>query len=178
MDFGFPAMLAILFMQADAGLLKQSLLVCMIHELGHGIAMCLTKAGIQEIRLYAVGIRMKTNAGLLSDSKLLAVYLSGPLMNLLCAVLFRNFNADISALHLEMGLFNLLPYRILDGGAVCGVLLENRISLLRLCSIFCLILSAGSIFCLYCWKIQNPVLYLMAVYLAFSEFTVDKFPSL
>jgi len=178
MDFSFPAMLAVLFLQSDADLLKQAFLVCLIHELGHGLAMCLTKSGIQEIRLYAVGIRMKTNACLLPDGKLLAVFLSGPVMNLICAVLFRNVSPVTAVLHLGMGLFNLLPYRILDGGAVLEALLENRPVLLMIRSIFCMILSAVSIFYLYCLKIQNPSLYLTAVYLAFSEFAVDKSPSL
>ena len=177
-DFSFPAMLAILFLQADAGLLKQAFLVCLIHELGHGLAMCLTESGIREIRFYASGIRMKTKACLLSDGKLLAIYLSGPLMNLICAVLFRNVSPLTAVLHLGMGVFNLLPYRILDGGAVLETFLENRPVCLKIRSIFCIILSAVSVSCLYCLKIQNPSLYLTAVYLAFSEFAVDKSPSL
>jgi len=174
MDFGFPAMLAVLFLQADAGLLKQSLLVCLIHELGHGLAMCLTGAGIREIRLYSAGIQMKTDACLLSDGRMLAVCLSGPVLNLLCAVLFRNVSPVTAVLHLGMGVFNLLPYRILDGGAVLETLLENRPVLLKMRSIFCVMLSAVSLICLHCLQMQNPALYLMAVYLAFSEMTVDK----
>ena len=134
MDFSFPAMLAVLFLQ--------------------------------------------TNACLLSDGKLLAVYLSGPLMNLFCAVLFWNCSPVTAVLHLGMGMFNLLPYRILDGGAVLEAVLENRPALLMIRSIFCMILSAVSVFYLYCLKIQNPSLYLTAVYLAFSEFAVDKCHSL
>ena len=178
MDFSFPAMLAILFLQSDADLLKQAFLVCLIHELGHGLVMCLTESGIREIRFYASGIRMKTNACLLSDGKMLAVYFSGPLMNLICAVLLRNISPVTAVLHLGMGIFNLLPYRILDGGAILETFFENRPVFLKIRSIFCMMLSAVSVFCLYYWKIENPVLYLTAVYLAFSEIAVDKCLSL
>lgn len=173
-DFSFPAMLLIIFMQADDNFIKQSLFVCLVHELGHGIAMCLTDSGIREIRFYSAGIRMETASGLLCMGQVLTICFSGPLMNLLCAGLYWNFSLETAILHLCMGIFNLLPFRILDGGAALECLFENQTEILQIRKFFCLILSAVIIFLLYCCKIENPALYLTAVFLAISEFSVDK----
>ena len=40
MDFGFPAMLSILCMQSEG--VFEILMVCLLHELGHGVAMALS----------------------------------------------------------------------------------------------------------------------------------------
>jgi len=173
MDFSFPAMLLMLFMQSD-NMIKQSVLVCLIHELGHGIAICLTNAGLREIRFYAAGIRIMTASGLLSTGQVLAVCLSGPVLNLLCALLYQNLDPETAFLHFSMGIFNLLPFRILDGGAVLECLFETSTQALQIRKIFCLILSCVIIFLLYCYKFENPALYLPVICLAFSEFTVDK----
>ena len=174
MDFSFPAMLLMLFMQTDNQVIRQSLLVCLIHELGHGLAICLTNAGIREIRFYAAGIRMETASGLLRTGQVLVICLSGPLMNLFCAVLYWKISPETAAVHLGMGMFNLFPFRILDGGAAIECLFENRAEILQIRKIFCIMLSAVSIFLLYCWNFENPALYLMAGFLAISEFAVDK----
>ena len=173
-DFGFPAVIAFLFLYPDDGLTKQMLLVSLIHELGHGLAICLTKSGLREIRFYAAGIQMKTNACLLTAGQILAVCLSGPLMNLLCAALFWKLDSVTAFLHLGTGVFNLLPYRILDGGAALETLLELNPELLQIRKIFCLMLSVSGIFLLFLYEIRSPALFLMLVYLAVSEFSVDK----
>ena len=107
-EFSFPAVLACLFLQSDSEILKQSFFVCLIHELGHGIVMTLAGTGIREIRFYAAGIRMTANTCLLSTFQMLAVYFSGPLVNLLCAVFFWKYQPVTAILHFSMGLFNLL----------------------------------------------------------------------
>ena len=70
MDFGFPAMLSILCMQSEG--VFEILMVCLLHELGHGVAMALSGAGLQEIRLYAAGIQMRTNTILFAFSSITA----------------------------------------------------------------------------------------------------------
>ena len=178
MDFGFPAMLALIFLQIGQDLVKQGLAVCLVHELGHGIAMCLTGAGLQEIRLYAAGIQMRTNTCLLRTGQALCISLSGPLINLLCAFLLRHVQPLTAVLHLSMGIFNLLPYQILDGGTALQCLFENYQRIIRILHGFCILLSGAAAFVLYSYHIQNPMLYIMLIYLAVSEIPVDKFPSL
>lgn len=174
MDFGFPAVLALLFLQNNQMFLKQWLKVCFVHELGHGLAMCLTGAGIREIRLYAAGIQLKTNNCLFTVGQTLWIYVSGPLMNLLFAYLLREIQPLDAVLHLGMGLFNLLPYQMLDGGTALQCIFGMRQQVLEFRRIFCIILSMILLSLLYWNRIENPTLYMMLIYLAFSEILVDK----
>lgn len=174
MDFGFPAMMALAFLQSESDFILRIMIVCFLHELGHSLVMCLTGAGVREIRLHASGIQMTANTCLLGTGQALCIYLSGPLVNLLFAVLLWKIRPETAVLHFSMGIFNLLPYKILDGGAGIRCLWENKSEFLQIVSIFCVLLSITVILTGYCYKIQNPIIYLMAVYLAISEFVVDK----
>ncbi|MBR6617328.1 MAG: hypothetical protein IKL00_05575 [Oscillospiraceae bacterium] len=176
LDFGFPAMLAILYLHADGQLLLQTLSVCMLHEIGHGIAMILTGAGIREVHLHAAGMQMRTYPHLLSKPRELAVLLSGPLVNFLASwLLYFCFGwCDAAVLHLGMGLFNLLPFSVLDGGSAIACLSEGKPCLLRMQTVLCSYLSASAvIFALY-FGIRNPCIYLMCIYLSVAQLKVDK----
>ncbi len=176
MDFGFPAVLALLCLTGDGGFLLQTLAVCMIHEIGHGIAMILTRAGIREIRFYAAGIQMWTHAAALPKRKELLILVSGPCMNFGAALLlhFLQCEGDAAALHLCMGIFNLLPYAVLDGGSALRYLLAEHPQLLRLQTVLCVLLSAAAVVLLAVYRVKNPFLPLMAVYLAGAQLRVDK----
>ena len=162
-DFGFPAVVLLLLLWGDGTLLRQAAGVCLLHEMGHALAMCLSGAGIREIRFYAAGIQLRTHTVMLSRGALLLLYLSGPAVNLLCAVLFRGSQTGL--LHLCMGVFNLLPFRILDGGAALHCLTEGRAeTVLR---VVCLLLSAAGAAAGI--RTGNPAVWGMAVYLAIQE---------
>lgn len=178
MDFSFPAVLALLFLQSESEFMKETFFVCLIHELGHGIVMTLTGAGIREIRFYAAGIRMTANTCLLNTFQMSAIYFSGPFVNLLCAFFFWKHQPVTAFLHFSIGMFNLLPYRILDGGAALESLFETRSDLLQIRNKFCILLSISAFFLLNFYKIHSPMLILMITYLTFSEISVDKFRSL
>ena len=77
-------------------------------------------------------------------------------------------------LHLGMGLFNLLPYRILDGGSALRCLLILHSSALRILSACNVLLSIAFVILGMHWRIGNPALYAMLVYLAVMELQVDK----
>ena len=164
MDFGFPAMLALLLLSGERDFLLQTLLVCVVHECGHGIAMCLTGAGLREVRFCGAGVQMRTGTAVLSRGRLLCIYLSGPAVNLLCAALLRTLSPETAALHLCMGVCNLLPFRVLDGGAALRVFTDGRWLCIG-CTALAILLTAG----LMLAKITNPFLYLLAVYLAAAE---------
>lgn len=170
LDFGFPAMLAIVFLRSEQDFMKQMLLVSLIHELGHGLVMCLTGAGVREICFHASGVRMVTNHWLLCPGQAFWIYLSGPLVNLLCAWMFWNFAPELALLHLCMGVFNLLPYRILDGGALLRDVLGQSPEALNILKIFCILLSMMACCVGYLRGVYNSLWYLMAVDLAVSEF--------
>jgi len=176
MDFGFPAMIAVLFLYADAVFLRQTFAVCMIHELGHGAAMLLTGAGIREIHLYAAGVQMRTHSQLLSKSKEMLIVLSGPCMNFAVALLLgmQHGWCEISLLHLGMGLFNLLPYSVLDGGSAIACLSAGKPRILRMQTVLCIFLSAAFAFFSLYLGIRNPCIYLMCLYLSVTQLRVDK----
>ena len=160
-DFGFPAMLAIVLLSGDASFLLRILLVCVLHECGHGIAMCLTGAGLREIRFCGTGIQMTAGSSVLSQLRMLCISLAGPAVNLLCAAFCA---PDTAVLHLCMGLFNLLPYRCLDGGTAIRIFHDSR----KL-TIACVILSVLLFLLLLLYHIRNPLLYLLLVYLTIQE---------
>ena len=169
MDFGFPAMLSILCMQSEG--VFEILMVCLLHELGHGVAMALSGAGLREIRLYAAGIQMRTNTILLQTWQLLFIYLSGPFVNLLFAYWLRG--TETGMLHLLMGCFNLLPFRTLDGGTAIRCILGMHDKLCQALTIFCEALATVIFLLLLWYRVENPSLYMMVIYLAVAEL-VDK----
>lgn len=173
LDFGFPAVLCIAFLWGDGMFLAQCMTVCIVHELGHGLAMWATHAGVREIRFHAAGLQMRTHTACLSKASLLCIYLSGPAVNLVLAGLFQHVRPETALLHLCMGCFNLLPYRVLDGGAALGCLLEDCPRVKGILHGVCACLSVGIVLVLWQYGLRNPALYLMAVYLGIAEL-IDK----
>ncbi len=163
-------MLALLLLSGRE-LLAQTFAVCLLHELGHAAAMVLTGAGLREIRLYAAGVQLRTSAALLSPGQELWILLSGPAMNFLSAgILSLTGGApQLAALHLLMGLFNLLPYRILDGGSALRCLLWKHPAALRVLTLCCILLSVTLGALLMVSHIGNPALYAMLAYLTLME---------
>lgn len=171
-DFGFPAVLALILLAADRSFLLKVLAVCLLHECGHGIAMWLTGAGLREIRLCGAGMQLRTRTAVLSRFAQNLIYLAGPAVNLLFGVLLWTFQKELAILHLCMGTFNLLPYECLDGGAILGNLAGDRAKLL---SIGCVMLSGIFVIFLIWQQIRNPLLYLMLGYLAVNELRKKDF---
>lgn len=175
-DFGFPAVVSLLFLQNDAALLRLTFGVCLLHEIGHGIAMALTGAGIREIRFHATGVQMRTNTVFMTKKREIFVILSGPCTNFAAALLLYKLGgwSDAVFLHLGMGAFNLLPFSVLDGGSMLACVFAGNTLFLRLQTILCILFSAGiSLFLAY-HRIANPFLYLMCFYLAAVQLRVDK----
>ena len=164
MDFGFPAMLALVLLAGDKPFLLQTLAVCILHECGHGIAMCLTGAGLREIRFCGAGVQMTVGTAVLTRSRQLCISLAGPFVNLVCAAVLAGFRPEIAGLHLCMGLFNLLPYRCLDGGTAIRLFRDSPAL-----SVACFALSAVIFAGLLAAHVRNPLLYCLLFYLTISE---------
>lgn len=163
-DFGFPAMLALVLLSAEKPFLLQTLVVCVLHECGHGIAMCVTGAGLREIRLCGAGVQMVTGTAVLSRIRMLCISLAGPAVNLLCAAIFSQIAPEVSALHLCFGIFNLLPYRCLDGGTALRLWWDSQTL-----TWLCYLLTAALLAVLLYLRIHNPILYLLLAYLMINE---------
>lgn len=123
--FSFFAFNALIFLLRDGILIMNFYTVCAVHEAGHIIAAVLSGRRIISADISGFGIRMQTRQNRLSSvSEELFVLLSGPGANLLLYLLMNTLSCGGSfpILNLAAAVYNLLPYRQLDGGALIDVL--------------------------------------------------------
>ncbi len=107
--------------------------VCGLHESGHFAAMQLCGVRVREIRFSGTGIRIITRkSGAEPLVKSLFVLLSGPAVNILMYMLLKERLPDTALMSLGAGIYNLLPYSCLDGGAVLELLILGNIHERRL----------------------------------------------
>ena len=137
-------------MLRDERAVLNAAVVCGLHEWGHLAAMAVFGKRIKKVRLSGFGICISTKknpAEPLHES--LAVLLAGPAVNILFYFLLRESAPDTALLSLGAGLYNLLPYSQLDGGAVLETLITGRIherGLRRFLGLLRLALTAASAF--------------------------------
>lgn len=97
-------------------LLPAAICAAAAHELGHWMAIRAMGGRASKLRLTAVGAELQV-VGALSYQGELICALAGPLTNLLLAFVSANVGWMVFAgLNLALGLFNLLPLGVLDGG--------------------------------------------------------------
>lgn len=125
--FSFLLFNALLFMFRDSRLIFGFYASCAVHELGHIAAIRLTGGEVRGIELNCFGIRISASPSA-KVSNGVFVLLSGPAVNLLLyAVLtFAGLNGYTSGFCLAEGIFNLLPFGFLDGGAALDLLVEGH----------------------------------------------------
>ena len=102
-----------------------ALAACLLHELGHYLAIRLAGGDVKLVRLTAIGAEMVL-ARPLSYVREGTAALAGPLTNLLLAGLFCRWQWGqlFAGLNLILGCFNLLPVGRLDGGRLAFCLLS------------------------------------------------------
>ena len=136
----------------------------LLHELGHLAAMGLFHRSVRSVALCGAGTLFTPAEQYGAYWQDIVVSLSGPAVNLVLGGIFLSLDrtSAFGMLHLGLGLFNLLPYANLDGGAVCGSILsicgvlpdqkrrvQNRVSVvisLLLAAVYCcveLVTAAG-----------------------------------
>ncbi len=118
-----------------SGLMIFGVLSAIIHELGHIIAMIMQKNYIKEIRFgfFSVDI-IDSNRVLLNYNKSIFVLLSGSMINFALAFLLKlvylytgNYVVNIIFYqNIYIGVLNLLPVSILDGGQIAFILLSKK----------------------------------------------------
>lgn len=146
----------ILFLLFDrTGLGGQMVLAALVHELGHLAAMAALGEQPRSIVFGGFGVRMERRQGTrLPYQKEIWIYGAGPAVNLLAALLFFPY-PPIRRVHLLLGLFNLLPMGVLDGGQILRCILQKKTEMARgdfwrrsvsLCCGSLLILSAAAVF--------------------------------
>ena len=118
--FSFLLFNAVVFTFSSQELLFQFYTACVLHEAGHILSAAVIGTHIKSISFSGSGIRILTDKRLCSAGKSALVILSGPAVNIILFAVLRELDCGGSfpMLNLAAGLYNLLPYRQLDGGAL------------------------------------------------------------
>ncbi len=126
--FSFLVFNALIFLLRDSEIICAFYIACISHELGHITAIKLTGGELKCIELSCFGIKI-TASPYSSLKNGIFVLLSGPAVNLLLYIIFKmlQIDAPFTMFNLAEGLFNLLPYSMLDGGAVMNLIAEGSI---------------------------------------------------
>ncbi len=121
--FGFFFILALSSLRGSS-LGGLSLLFCMLHELGHLFMMKAFGVDLSELKFYGSGIKITSNGlGMLPKPRQAAVYLAGPLTNIMLGLALRGIMGSIN---FALAVFNLLPISYLDGGRLLGLVISEK----------------------------------------------------
>lgn len=126
LGFTFLLFNALLFLFRSMRLILGFYAACIIHELGHIVAIRLTGGCIREISLSFLGIKISADPAA-TRIKGLLVLLSGPAANLLTGWICLRLGifGFFARFSIAEGLFNLLPLSCLDGGAALDLLTQG-----------------------------------------------------
>ena len=124
-EFGFFAVVALFCLLDAPELALSAVCACIVHECGHILMSVLCNVKIEKVVFWAGGVRMQTESKMLKLSNDILILLSGPIFNFISAV-FYYLSGCYSpfSVNLILGLFNLLPFTSLDGGAIIKKIFE------------------------------------------------------
>ncbi len=138
-NFYFIAFLSMIAVLGNSLSLSMSILASLMHELGHIIMMIiLDRRSICRIKIDFFNIDIVDRSRrTLSMQKNILVLISGSLVNFLIAILFDSlylifkayFLIIFSYINICIGVLNLLPISILDGGQILLLILNKNISI-------------------------------------------------
>lgn len=115
----FPAVLVILFTIDRSGIIQWCVTASILHEAGHFIALFAFGNKPAQVMIGIFGVCVLQNPDvLMSYHSSRIVALSGPAVNLLIfSILYSMGGLSMpAAVHLAIGMFNLIPIEPLDGG--------------------------------------------------------------
>lgn len=118
--FTFLLFNALIFLSKDSGTISFFYAACILHEAGHILAALISKRKIASVDFMGSGICMKLKKNAASPVKQeLFVLLSGPAVNILAYAIFgyMNLHSGFRSINLALAIYNLLPYKQLDGGS-------------------------------------------------------------
>lgn len=130
--------------------------VCLIHEAGHLATMKFTGGGIAAVDISGAGIRIEQQKGGIVPAKSkLYILLAGPAANLIVFILLLTFGCygEFAALSLIAAIYNMLPYRCLDGGAIISLYSTGSaheravLNILTAVKLLIIVLSAMAVCC-------------------------------
>ena len=128
--FSFLAVVALLTLSETSVSVFMSLISCFLHETGHLLSMFLFGVKVKRIVLYGAGIKIVRGYSLKEKRKELIILISGCLMNVIMFFLFFFLKGEsfktFAIINLLTAIFNILPIKSLDGGAILLLLTEEK----------------------------------------------------
>lgn len=119
--FSFLLFNALVFLLRDSRLILAFYTVCALHEGGHLAALALMGGHIRSVEMEGTGIRIDTPANSADPvKKEVFVLISGPAVNIIMYIItvLTGRSGYFAMLNLGAAVYNLLPYRRLDGGGI------------------------------------------------------------
>lgn len=127
-EFKTSFFLVLLFLFDHDNIFFLAYLFIFIHELTHILTSNLFGLRARKIIFNIHGLKAEiTNFNLLASSKKFVILISGPLMNLFIAIIYKFIIKDfpLAKINLYIFLFNLVPIYPLDGGRILILALKK-----------------------------------------------------
>lgn len=161
--FSFLVFNALIFLIRDSRLIMAFYAACAIHEAGHLAALRLTGGSVAGLELSGAGIRIDTRKNCTySVRSRLFVLIAGPAANIIVYVFFCNCGGVFPLLNLAAALYNMLPYRSLDGGAIIALFTlgtpHERTAELMIGAVKVIIIAAALAVMIVCGRAAMPLL--------------------
>ncbi len=171
-EFGFFAVAAVFCLLDAPELALTALCACVIHEIGHCAAAVISDIKVEQLVFWAGGVRMISSSLLKPTYSEIFVLFAGPFFNFGAALFFYITGADWAfSVNLILGLFNLLPFSNLDGGAVLRKILEHyELNSSLIMRAIAIISAAVIIAFFYTFKTNNITGYITVILLTVYEF--------
>lgn len=123
LDFSFFLLWAVIYLLGRESLVLPTFIACLVHEMGHIIIMNLSKRRIKSIEFRGTGIRIiPIYDRMLSIGWDIAIMSAGCICNFILSGVIIAFHIvslyDLACVSFSLGLFNLLPFKSLDGGCI------------------------------------------------------------
>lgn len=176
-SFLFMTMICILLLTDRTGFILPMLFAVLIHETGHLFLMWLFGCAPSEINLIPASVRITASAQREKGPNILILFF-GPFLNIIIfLVIFLNYKVFgeerflvFALVNLIYGVFNLLPFKGLDGGSILEELISplGRKNTVRIMG--SITLTAGMVFLAFAIILAfrgntNYSAFIMALYL-------------
>lgn len=138
-DFSFLAVIALAGTSSAPLCMYLCLAACFLHEIGHLVLFRIFGIKITRLTFYFAGMRIERNCCCLTRFREGVILFGGCLVNFLLFLLFLSSESYplrlFSAVNLIIGIFNLLPIEMLDGGQLLLLFSDGKDRLHRIVGI-------------------------------------------
>ena len=125
--FSFLVFNALVFLLRDSAVIMNFYAVCIVHEMGHLLAIYITGGKVKSVVFSGTGVIINS---IKEPDYELFIMLAGAGANLIVFFLLGilNISGILQWLNLATAIYNLLPYRQLDGGTALCILTDGTLN--------------------------------------------------